>query len=246
MSERVYGVAMSLLLWSLVFPMFAYALTDLSPETNIQGEIEFLSADNLIEEGIYLRSQERHSLAYNDLVTFELNETDKQMRVRWDKPLLASQSLWAFYQPAIWDIGDNPTWLGPTYLAVNVGGTTFNPSAFSSDYPNNLTMITNFNYNQNWTRISVKSLGAEVFITAEKADNNITQAILYDGLVNVTVGQAINYEEFKPLAFMSWYWSLLTDQNTYGLPIFLAWLLRFNAILTIFTGVIIVRELTRV
>lgn len=244
MSETSHTMAITLLLFSLIFPVFAFTLTNpLAGLPQTEDKSQYFDQDKLISAGVYLRAQERHPLVFGTYSTFTLNESQTQFRVRWNKAsVLAIEAGWYFYKPNILDSQQYPTWIFPVGLDVQIKGVDYPQDS----PPKNMTIITGFEPAYNWTRISIKDLGLEVFITAEAADNDIAQAVLTNGVVNCTVGQTVNYQDINAWSFMSWYYGMITDNNVYGLPVTLSWLLKINVVLTIFTGIIIFRELTRI
>lgn len=235
----VYSIAVTLLVLNIVTPIFTYALTDLSTDQDFSEELEYLDLEDLISAGVYLRSDERYLLTYEgtpDYITF-LN-TSKALRVRW------------------WDTGDidhdleiytklygelNDWWL-VAHLERTLIGNDVYQEGLNPDYISNNTIAVNFDSRYNWTRARIPSLGAELFFTCEAYDNNISQAI-DAGILNVTAGNSLNYENFTPLNFLGWYWGQLSGADYYDMPAYIAWIFRLQAVLLIFSGVIIARDL---
>lgn len=236
MSETVHGIAVYLMILNIVLPGFVYAFVNFSdtapPETGL------IDQESLITSGLYLEGTETHNLTYGNYAEFTNSSTI--WRLKWFKPTV-SQANWYFYKEAI-DYGD---WIFQEQLPVVIAGELH--TVVQSSHIGNQTIIGAWEggpgLDTNWTRVSLKSLGLEAFITCEGHSHNITDAVLVHGEVNVTAGKPVDFEDLDASNFIQWYWGLLTGSQSYGLPAFVQWLFQIQAVLLIFSAVIIGREL---
>lgn len=236
----VYGLAIFLLTMNIVIPIFTYSLSDISLDQDFTNSIRYLDQDSLIDSGIYIDQQERYNITLGQVIEFV--NTSQVLRVYWDDP-----AVWPNFQfytnrgPVV--LGD---WPFKNFQRVWIGGELYTYGLIGAELITNQTIISNFDTDRNWTRASLPDIGAEAFFTCEAYDNNITEAILDQGLVNITIGTAVDFAEVDHTKFMAWYWGLLTNTSTYNLPASIAWIFRIQAILLIFTSIIIARDLTRI
>lgn len=239
-NQNVYTLAIFLLVLNVVVPIFTYSLMDIRVNQGFDDELSFLNEEDLIDAGIYIEKQERYNITLGQVIEFS-NATNT-LRVFWDDP-----TYWPNFQfytnrgPAV--LGE---WPFKDFQRVYIGGELYIYSVLSDKLITNQTIITNFDQDRNWTRASLPDIGAEIFFTCEAYDHNITEAILVQGLVNVTLGNSVDFVEVDALKFMAWYWGLLSNTNTYNLPASVSWVFRIQAVLLIFTAIIIARDLTRI
>jgi len=243
MSENgsVYSIAITLLILNIVTPVFVFALTDLSIDQNYQEGIAYLNEDDLIASGIYLRTDERHLLTYAGAPDYvEFVNTTQVFRVRWaDLGGVLTDHEFEIYTKLYGELND--WWISAELRKVIINREIYQ-AGLTPRYIRNSTIGSNWNNEYNWTRASIPSLGTELFFTCEKYNNNITQA-LDAGELNVTAGTTIDYEEFTPRNFISWYFGQLTGANYYDMPVYISWVFRIQAVLLIFSGAIIARDL---
>lgn len=246
MSETSSQIAVFMIILGIITPIFTYAFTDLDLNQDPGITSELLDPSDLVKIGVALESEERGLLTYDNYLEFvNVSET---FRVRWDRDILGRTKFIFFTEaiPSDWIFkAYHPVFINNQLYNYEKGGTSnYNPVV-------NSTIIYNFGIDPpganitdrlNWTRISVRDLGFELFITCEKYDNNITLAI-ESGELNVTLGEAISTEEYDPDNFINFYWGLVNGRETYGLPEALTWVFRIQALLTIYAGVVLVRDL---
>jgi len=247
MSENnvVKSLAITLMLFQIIFPIFVFGFTIFNPETWDIGNIDItLDMDSLAKAQVIFSEAKTEELTHGSYVQFDLNESSKKMRIAWDEFTIVNPvTQFRFTKQNIIELNTD-TWLWPQKLTVEIDGVTYNPTPPKLDYARNQTIINAFNPDYNWTRAEVWGFGIQVFFTAEKYNNNITQAI-DAGKLNCTVGQPMILDIDDYGAFIDWYWSILTSNRDYGLPAFLKWVLQIQTILTIFSAVFLGRELTR-
>ena len=171
----------------------------------------------------------------------EFVNTSRTLRVRWADQSIDNFQFYTNRGPAL--VGE---WPFKDFQRVWIGGELYIYGLITPNLITNQTIITNFDTDRNWTRASLPDIGAEAFFTCEAYDNNITEAIQVQGLVNITIGNSVDFDEIDHVKFMAWYWGLLTNTTTYNLPASIAWIFRIQAILLIFTSIIIARDLTRI
>jgi len=244
MSDKVHGIAVYLLIFNIVLPVFAYAFIDLAGSGDPGASFDYITQDELIQAGVYIEAQVRHELAFDDGYE-EFNATGDIMRIKWVDGALVPDHF-KFYKRSVFDIGG--AWIFQDNLDVVIDDTRYvfvGGDISFAEYVTNATIIGAFDEAYNWTRVSVPTVGAELFFTAEAAGNNMTEAINVDGLVNVTMGTLVDFETVNAGAFINWYWGLMVGQSTYGLPIYIKWIFQIQAVLLMFTAILIGRELTR-
>lgn len=237
----VHRVAIYLMLFNLILPVFAYAFIDIAGSDAAGDTLEFITKDELTQAGIFLQTQERFELQYDAANPIEFNASNSEVRVWWRDGGFLRESNIMVYKRSVADVLG--TWFFVDRLNVVIDGTTHE---FLVNYVRNETIINGYNEAYNWTQASVPQKGIELFFTCEAAGGNMTQAIYDDGLVNVTLGTTVDFEDMDASAFIDWYWGLLTTDSVYGLPVYIKWVFQIQLVLLIFTAVIIGRELTRV
>lgn len=247
MSENnvVKSLAITLMLFQIIFPIFVFGFTTFNPASQDIGNIDItLDMDSLVSNQVFFSEAKTKELTHGSYVQFDLNESSKKMRVSWDEYTLSSSTQFRFIKQNIVEV-QTDSWFFPVKLTVEIDGVTYCPDPYKFHYAKNQTIINAFNTDYNWTRAEVWGFGVQVFFTAEKYSNNITQAI-DAGELNCTVGIPMILDVDDYGAFIDWYWSILTSNRDYGLPIFLKWALQIQTILTIFSAVFLGRELTRI
>jgi len=238
--STVHRVAIYLLLFNLILPVFAYAFIDIAGASNPAGSFEYITKEELLNQGIFLLTQERYELEFEG-PHIEFNASGKPVRVQWNDGGILREDNFIFYTRSVADFLG--TWFFINRLNVVIDGTTHE---FLDNYVRNETIVYAYSDQYNWTRASVPAYGLELFFTCEAAGGNMTQAVYDDGVFNVTLGTTMDYEDMNAAAFIDWYWGLLSNESVYGLPIYVKWIFQIQAVLLIFTAVIIGRELTRV
>jgi hypothetical protein len=240
-NSGVYSIAITLLILNIVTPIFVFALTEITTSQDFSNEIDYLSEEDLISAGVYLQSDERYLLTYQGSPDYvEFINTSKVLRVRWFDPGLAP-SRFEIYTKLFGQL--NNYWLFAHLEKTIVSGETYQEGTPPNiDYLTNQTILNAWSNQYNWTRASVPPLGVELFFTCEKYSNNITLA-LDSGELNVTAGTTLDYSNFTPLNFISWYWGQLSGAEYYDMPVYIAWIFRLQAVMLIFSGVIIARDL---
>lgn len=244
MSETSSQIAVFMIILGVLTPIFTYAFIDLDlDQTGIGETTTTLDPGDLVAVGLTLEKDQRYLLTYDNYVEFNLSQ---DFRMRWDRDILGRTMFQFFTQGLPID------WVFKVYYPVFVNNELYNnPAVGTTNYKKvtNQTIINNFGIDSNrngaplnWTRISIRDLGYEVFITCEKYDNNITAAI-ESGELNATLGEVVTTEEYNPDNFIKFYWGLINGRDTYGLPDSLAWVFRLQVLLTIYAGVVLVRDL---
>lgn len=236
----VYGIAITLLILNIVTPVFVFAFTDINIGADYSEELKYLDESDLIEAGIYLQGDEKYTLEYDGAPDYiEFVNVTEALRVRWASAYINRD--FGIYTKQV-AIPYTEWWLIANLIKVEFGADIYQ-EGLTPVYITNNTIVEHWDNDHNWTRCKVPRLGLELFFTCEAYDNNITEAI-DAGLLNVTAGQALNYQNFTPLNFIAWYWGQLTGgSNYYSMPSYIAWIFRLQAILLIFSGVIIARDL---
>lgn len=233
MSETVYNIGIFLLILNIVLPVFTYSLMDISEDQNPLNEVRSLDLDSLIESGIYLEKDERHNITFGNIAEFNIS---RPVRVWWRDLAISTDYFWIYTNRFNIEYGGN--WPFKDTVVSYINGELYN----LINQITNQTIINEYDYDYNWTRVSLSEIGHELFFTCEKYGNNITLAV-NSGELNITLGKPVEFEDFGAGEFVNWYWGLLSGQDSYDLPLVLAWIFRIQTVLLIVSAVIIGRDL---
>lgn len=238
MSETGNQIAVFMIILGVISPVFTYAFMNVSMDQDYQGELTYLSKEDLLASRIYIEGDERHTITFSNYVEFV--NLSQPFRVKWVDELIHPDKF-VFYTEVF-----PSDWIFKKYHAVHINDELYNfekGGVVNYKPVTNQTIVLNFNTTgYNWTRASARSLGYEMFFTCEKYDNNITQAIA-SGELNITIGRAISTEEYDPDNLASFYWGLVSGRETYGLPDSLSWLFRLQGLLIVFAGGYLIKDL---
>lgn len=222
-------------IFMLSFPVIGYSITTLA--MNNQVADTSLDADALASAGLTLYSGVSHNITYNDPAVEYVIPDKGIYRIRWfnvfaigDKFLIQKRS-----NPVDRLLG---SWWFPTLVR-----TSFNNL---SDEPRNATVINYFNQDYNWTRATLLNEGLIIFWTIDTVtSSNITEAIMEDGFVTVTIAQPFDTTaaNFNWFSVASWYMGLLIGDQTFGLPPIFSWVIRIITGIMFIAAVWFVRDL---
>lgn len=228
------------LIVNIVFPVFAYSFTDMTGELADLGELS-ISEAQLFNAGIVFTAAQSLNVTYEGgPATF--NISDALRRINWFNDALKGDRF-RFYRPSIIELGIGDLTgdyfsLGGESVYVNSGG-----NSYSGDFYNS-TMVLNFDSAFNWTRVDLFSDGFTVLFTTIKADdNNITKAVYETGILTATIGEL--QEEgggFNFAGYVSWYFSMIFTNTSFGLPSEVNWIMRIFTTITLFAAISVARE----
>lgn len=155
MSENniVKSLAITLMLFQIIFPIFVFGFTVFNPESYDIGNIDItLDMDALASAQVFFSEAKTEELTHGSYVQYDLNESKKKMRVSWDEYAIVNPiTQFRFTKQNIIELKTD-TWLWPQKLTVKIGGVTYNPTPPDLDYARNQTIINAFNPEYNWTR----------------------------------------------------------------------------------------------
>lgn len=224
---------------SLLFPVFAYTFTSFGASP--QDFDISLSYDALTDAGIVLADGESHNITFKSAWT-EYTVQNISMRIKWVDSASNGDYFGHYIQNwigALTGLWSLPRILNPYFGDVSSG-------VLSPYGVNNLTVVTNWNPQYNWTRYKIKENALEVFITPLASDNNnISKAIYETGTVTVTVGtQVFETGGMNFIKFTQWYIGVVTGQGQgWGLPSFMNWIVRIFSFLTLLSAYLLATEL---
>lgn len=225
--EGTQRLAVFFLIFSMSFNFFSYAFSFASNE-DMANLKTALSIDELYRAGILLgEAQDKNITFATEYIYYEtLNDTD--MRVGW--------GLW-----------------GADNLRIGQRNTLFSifqigyPYVGFRDYGNsvqitNASIIERWNPDYNWSKFTLDN-GFIFFIIDPDGENNITDAVYTDGVITgILAESADTYNQVSFDTFISWYASMITGANNYGLPDFLILLVQFMTVMGAATVIFLMKE----
>jgi len=230
------------LVLNLVFPVLGYTFTTfgVSPE---EYELD-LDPNSLMMIGINFIDAESHTLEYNGGWT-EFVLLNVSIRVQFMDDV--KDPWWTSVGDGIGFQKESPiskafdSWYVPYRIAVK--------SVITNKWSKlitNETLIRDFEFYYNWSRF-ILSDGHNVFVTPFDPDGNMTKAVFDDGKLNVTIAKSFEADQtsFNFWSFLGWYSSILIGDTAWGLPSVFAWFLRILAAISIFSVVMLTKELIR-
>lgn len=241
-SDATIKLATFSLLLNIIFPVFAYSFTTLEGE-DIQNWDLSIDLDDLLNAGIQFDTASQQNITFNgDPVTF--NTSDKLTRFTWQAWPLAGDQMRirhpSFVEMAWGDLTGDYWLFGGVETAYSINGELVNTGVLY-----NSTIVTNWDTSNNWTRIDLKNMGLTCLITPRPNEiQNITQAVYVDGNLTLTMGQVRTQDgEFDAGEFVDFYWDMLIGSNDWGLPSSMAWIVRILTVITMFSAILLGREL---
>ena len=219
------------LILNLVFPVLGYTFTVFGADQQAY-EID-LDQNALMAAGITLADAESHNLSYpSPWVEYTL--LNSTIRAKWQYNAIAFQKRSAVGRAF-------NSWIFPYVIDVK--------SIISNRWHGsitNSTIVSDFNTDYNWTQFILED-GHHIFVTPYADDGNMSKAIWDDGHVNVTIAKS--FEEagtnFNFWNFLGWYSSLLLGDQSWGLPEVFSWFIRILAGISIFSMVMLTKDLIR-
>lgn len=200
-----------------------------------------MDEDVMRAAGIVLDIDERGNLVYEGAAVEFVNLTIP-FRIDWVAQAIGP-AVFRFYTRFMPDV--NPSWSAwlISHKPVWINGEYYDPNEAITAKVTNQTILTGWNQDHNWTRITQKEIGFEMFITCEKYGHDIIAAI-DAGDLNITIGQALNQDgQMDASGFIRFYSGLVSGENLYDLPEPVAWFFRLEALLFMFSLVVIARDL---
>lgn len=224
------GIAITLLLISILFHYFSYSFTVVAYDySNYDISLDIIE---MYASGIMIGEWDAANITYGNVTwtIWELNETT--VRARWDHWHLVDKHGLLFQTEA--EFFTFQPWLDFRWQGIEGGLIIMNS-----------TIIERFDTGYNWTKIHGVT-GFVMFITDPLRQGNITRAVQDDGIVTVTIAQDIAWSSEPNLqTFMSWYLGLVTGSETWGLPESFGILVRIMSMLGIFSGIFLMSEIRR-
>lgn len=236
-------MALYLLILNVVTPIFAYAFTDLTlSQTGYEGQTDYLDEDKLRKAEVFIDADERYVLTWGGTPITFVNSS-QELRIDW-KNYAVGPEQFRFYTR--WWPDVNPYWNEWTIdrQAVWINGVYHDPNGDVKIPITNQTILNAWDIEYNWTRISQRTLGMEIFVTCEGYNNSIVSAMAA-GELNMTVGDIVETAAsgVSPVGFIKFYSGLVTGENLYDLPEAVAWIFRLEALIFMFTLVVIGRDM---
>lgn len=230
-----------ILVLNLVFPVLGYTFTSFGADFQ-EYEID-LSPDALAMAGISLVDAESNDLSYNGgwqywtLINFTIRaQFMDDVKSPWFT--IVGDGV-AFQTRGV--IGKAlDSWFPPA--EINIKSITTNKWG---RHISNDTIIRDWDSDYNWSRFIIGS-SHNVFITPYEGHGNITKAVYEDAHINCTIAKTFETEtNFNFWRFISWYTSIMVGADSWGLPSMFSWVLRILGVLSIYTVVMLTKELIR-
>lgn len=227
-NTRLYVMVLVL---TLVFPVLGFTFTNW-PDDMVNYDIS-LDAEKLMKAGIILKDAEGHPVTWAGGYVY-YNVGNKSQRASWqDRGLILGHGLSI----------QIPSWFGwwdPDYQWL-----VSQDTGSKARVVFNSTIVNEWDATYNWTWFRSED-GLNVFIQPNNSSSNITTAVYTDGVLNVTLGYALEDEvNFNFAQFVNWYMSLLLGGESYGLPVFFTWIIRIISAISVLSAILLAKDLTR-
>lgn len=242
--EGLTRLYVTVLVFSLLFPVVSYALTAWETEV-VDYEIS-IDPDVLMLAGISLADGITHNVSWKSPYVYYEFE-NKTIRTKWTDTWTRISVL-----EGVVDMGDGLAFETQTatnkfldnwWLPYKYRMRPMSESAW--DWISlNMTILSNFDPRFNYSRFILED-GYQIFFTPWDPSENLSTAIFETAHVNCTIGVSISESGagFNFGQFVTWYWSIIVGSASYGLPTFLSWVVRIISALTLLSGILLAREL---
>jgi len=109
----------------------------------------------------------------------------------------------------------------------------------------NASIVAEYDTDFNWTRYVTDS-GLQVLVTPYTRGISINTAVYTEAHLNVTLGAAIDeWSNFNFGKFLSWYFSMLLGETSFGLPGVFSWVIRIISAISVLSAILLAKELIR-
>jgi len=241
-SDATVKLATFSILLNILFPVFAYSFTSLEG-SDIEAWDLSISLDDLLNAGIQFDEVTQENITFGgDPITF--NNSGDLQRFRWfNKPLVGDILRVTHPSPIEWAWGEitgDYFGLGGSQTPLVIDGEVYiDGQIFNS------TLVTKFDTEYNWTRLDLQTQGVVALITPRpEHDFNISEAVYVDGNLTITIGHPRAQDgSFNPGEFVDFYWDMLIGAGDWGLPSVMNWITRILTVITMFSAVLLGREL---
>lgn len=243
-SDATIKLATFSILLNIIFPVFAYSFTTLEGSDFISWDLS-IDQDDLINAGIQFERATQDNITFRDgPITF--NISNDYVRFNWERHIFQGDRMTvkqpSFIEQAWGDITGDYFSLGGEEAVLGLEGSfIFTGEIFNS------TIVTHWDPVYNWTRIDLKNQGVTALITPRITatdPNNITEAVYVDGTLTITLGSIRASDgSFDGGDFIDFYWDMLIGANEWGLPASMEWIIRILTAMTVFSAVLLGREI---
>lgn len=215
----------------MVFPIFSFGLAVYGEN---YGDYDIaIDHDNLIRAGIYLTRAESHNVTY-EVGYAQFDDVNYTCRVDWLRSIGGRDVV------QFWDKDIFGTFLFASRIPINIPALGLTGAVMIDNH----TILDAYDSNYNWTKMQMQFKGYLIFITHPPTSDNITDAVMNDGKITVTIAISMDEETNVNLwSFVNWYQSMLTGDQTFGLPPAFLWLVRIMTAVTILATMALIREL---
>ena len=226
-------IAITMLLVSILFHYFSYSFTITAID---YGDYDVtIGIIDLYSSGIMLGEYDEHNISFQTdpypYTEFDINETT--VRFLWRDYIFVGDAIGSQIQAKFFGVD---TWMD--FEWQNIRG---------QDFIRNETIIDLFGAEQENMTIIRGTTGYVLFITDPLRQGNITNAVLVDGNLTLTLAENMAWsEEPNVSTFISWYLGLVTGTETWGLPDNFAIIVRVMTLLGMFAGIFLLSELRRI
>jgi len=228
--EGTQKLAIFFLVFSISFNFFtfAFSFSDIDDLSVMDLGVDL---ETLYASGILLGDAETHNITYgNTSYTYYETINETSFRVIWggyvdteDLRIAERNNLFA-----------NIIWVGYKFVPIR---------EVNNEWAiNNATILSLWDSDYNWTKLTL-STGFLVFIFDPEGEGNLTRAIYEDEVIGVMIAQSA--EASNPngfVAFVSWYGSIITGNQSYGLPPVLRFVVQLMGMLSVLSVIFLMKE----
>ena len=243
-SDATVKLATFSILLNIIFPVFAYSFTILEGSEIIAWDLSIDQAD-LINAGIQFERATQDNITFRGGAVI-FNISSDYIKFDWERNIIHGDRMTvkqpSFIEKAWGELTGNYFALGGENAVIGIEG-TFYPSGVIY----NSTIVISWDQAYNWTRLDLKQMGVSALITPRINSldpNNITEAVYTDGELTITLGSIRAADgSFDGGDFIDFYWDMLIGANDWGLPASMEWIIRILTVMTVFSAVLLGREI---
>lgn len=234
------GLIVTMLVFNILFPTFAYAFTTLADMGLDTGS--YLDPDVLLFAGIRIENSTTHTIVWGGgWVEYDMGDLG-DYRLSWDNFMVAIYPTDGFQLQK----RSNPldrllsTWIFPEIILFqNEDSISYNGDLVLS----NETVITSWDETYGWSRFTPLSTSQNLFFTFNSSISaNFTEAMDADGSVVATFANLAE-EDMSLNGFIAFYTGLILGDALYGLPPTFAWIIRLITALSILSLAWLIKDL---
>lgn len=228
------GIAITLLLISILFHYFSYSFTVVAYDYS-QYDVS-LDIIDLYASGIMIGEWDAHNVSYGNATWTEFIVKNRTIRTRWDHwaPLVDKTGFLFQIETEFFTL---QPWIDFRWQNIEGGLIIMNQ-----------TVISEYGKTRAANRSIIHGVTGFIAVFSDPLRNgNITDAVQEQGLVHLVIGEDIAFSSEPDLgSFIMWYMGLVTGSETWGLPDSFSILVRIMSMLGIFSGIFLMSEVRRI